>query len=681
MTFRSIIVGLLSACVVCMATIINNHVIHQTHLVGNQIPIVVYGILILFIVLINPVLWRVRRASAFTGKELAVVAALTLVTCSIPQSGLLRYLTPVLMLPHHYQNTEPGWSGQGVVEMVPERMLPKVTEENKDEALGGFLKGLVRPSDQEHIRFMDVPWRAWAGTLMFWGPLILALWIGLIGLSLVVHRQWSDHEQLAYPIAEFANSLLPDKDQCVGGVIRNRLFWVGAIIVLGIHTINYLHAWFPDNMILVHRSFDLTGIADLFPTFKRGWEQPLLRPTIYFTVVGFAYFLATDVSLSLSLGPFVYCYLTGWFLRHGIALQAGGYMHLQPLTFFQFGGFMAMFIGLVVMGRHFYGRVFRSALFFPVHHVPDRSAIWGARIFLGGLIVFISLLWGVGLDWQLATLYGILTVVLFVVLSRVVAETGFFHLQAWWFPCVVLMGFFGPFALHPTTYIIMILVSVVIAHDPRETLMPFVVNFLKLLDMRGVKIGPAASWCVGSLVLAMLVSVMLTLYVEYDRGTNHADIWAIQVASKLAFREVIHFSQHLAAQGSMEQAREITGWRRFAHMAPDGSYMIWFGVGMALVAAFTFLRVRFARWPLHPVFFITWCTYPGFVMAVSFLIGWLIKATVSKYGGAARYQALKPLMIGVIAGDLIGSFGAFLVGTLLHLILGLPIRYFSTMPG
>jgi hypothetical protein len=680
-TPRAIILGLLSACVVCAATIVNNHIIHQTHLVGHQLPVFVFGMLILFVGLVNPLLGRLGANSAISGKELAVVVALTLAACVVPQSGFLRYFTPAVMLPHHYERTEPGWKTAGVVEMVPDRMLPEVTEENREEVVGGFVKGLARPIEQTHIRITDVPWSAWLYTMVFWGPLLISVWFALIGLSLVLHRQWSTHEQLAYPIASFANALLPAEGQSRGGVFRQRLFIIGMLSVLGIHMINYLHAWFPDETLYLPRRFDLQALLELFPTLQKGSNLHLFRPTFYFTVVAFAFFLSSDVSLSLGLGPFIFCFVTGAFLTYGLSLHGGGlWPSLQ--TFLQFGACLAMFIGLVIMGRHFYIRVFRRAVGLSVQENPESFAVWGARVFLVGMACFIGILWSIGLDWQIAFLYAALLVVLYVVLSRVVAETGFFHPESRWFPCVVMMGFFGPKALNPDTYVVILLLSIILAWTPREALMPFMINALKLLDLRRLKIGPAATWCMVSLVITLVGSIALTLYIEYDKGMNIGDSGNVQGVCKAAFHGTMHFQQRLMAVDLLEEANTIVGWERFLHIRPHRwAYLVAFCAGLALVGAFTLLRIRFARWPLHPVLFITWSSTMGQMMAVSFLLGWLLKTLMTRYGGAGAYQRFKPLMIGLIAGDLIGSVIPFLIGTFLRIVADWPIAHFNTMPG
>ena len=84
---------------------------------------------------------------------------------------------------------------------------PKQTtslESRKSYAVDGFVQGLGVGT--KGISFRQIPWYAWTGTLLyFWLPLILAFSLAVIGLALVVHRQWSDHEHLPYPIVTFAH--------------------------------------------------------------------------------------------------------------------------------------------------------------------------------------------------------------------------------------------------------------------------------------------------------------------------------------------------------------------------------------------------------------------------------------------------------------------------------------------
>ena len=102
-----------------------------------------------------------------------------------------------------------------------------------------------------------------------------------------------------------------------------------------------------------------------------------------------------------------------------------------------------------------------------------------------------------------------------------------------------------------------------------------------------------------------------------------------------------------------------TFWFRLAFLIALG---ISLGIGLG--------RLRFAWWPLHPVVFVFLGGYQATLMGVSFLIGWLIKIVVSRYGGARLYQRLKPLMIGIIAAEMVGALIPMLVGTVYYVIVG-----------
>jgi hypothetical protein len=93
---------------------------------------------------------------------------------------------------------------RGVMEFIPPQMMADIRIVNEDDALNGFTQGMR--VGEKSISFSKIPWQAWKRTLWFWIPVILSLWFCLVALAVVVHRQWSDHEQLAYPIANVANA-------------------------------------------------------------------------------------------------------------------------------------------------------------------------------------------------------------------------------------------------------------------------------------------------------------------------------------------------------------------------------------------------------------------------------------------------------------------------------------------
>ena len=104
MTWRAVLAGILAGAFVCAFCYFNDGVMHQTMFIGSIMPISVYGGLILFVLLVNPLLKR----WAFSAGELTVALALTLVMCGIPGAGLMRSGTAALMMPHYWERSSPA---------------------------------------------------------------------------------------------------------------------------------------------------------------------------------------------------------------------------------------------------------------------------------------------------------------------------------------------------------------------------------------------------------------------------------------------------------------------------------------------------------------------------------------------------------------------------------------------
>lgn len=812
MTFRSVFLGLLGAVAICGVTFLNDRILRGTYLIGNNLPISVYGLLIIFAVFVNPWLRRL----AFSGRETAVILALTLAACCIPSSGLLRTFPGVLILPKHYERTEAGWRGgpaaireadiqdwpafvralrhpaqgpnpgfrahllsrlpqglcarldnvdteqvdtdqlpdelraavaaalnellperslrlavgsdagpvlsehvrwlwsldpdllsetqvavlnrglldaefagllaprvTGVVEAAPKQMLAD-TSRDEDIVLGGVIQGLGEVG--RHTAIAEVPWHAWTRTLAFWLPIILCTWGLLVGLSLVVHRQWSMNEHLPYPISTFTDLLLPDETGSVS-LFQERLFWIGAVFVLLIHLNNYTCQWFPDYLIPIQRRLNLTPIAYRFmPTLVRGGGAWLLSPTIYFIVIGIAFFIPTDVSLAFGLGPFFWAYLVGLLAGYGVSLDgtiegSSWWMGLKPRAFVIFGATLGVFVCLLYTGRHHYLSLVRRSVGVYRDDRFESGEIWGCRLFFvltAFLVVQLAL--GAGVGFVLAACYTLIMIVSFVVTSRVVAETGLFHLQIAVFPCVILWGLFGARAIGPRALLVLQIVSMVLLIDPRESLMPFMVNSLKVLELRRVKLGRSAALAALALVLGLGVGLPLTLYIQYDHGRTD-DRWAEEMVPKMPFDNVVSVRNKLTGQGTLDVTAPQADDVRLGAAAPN-ALCVWSMLGgFVLVLLFTVARLRYTWWPLHPLMFALWATNHVKHFAGAFLLGWFVKMAVTKYGGSHLYGRLKPLMVGLIAGEVLGAVVPCIVGALYYFVTGDPPKAFLVLPG
>jgi hypothetical protein len=616
---------------------------------------------------VNPLLRWLRQGWVFTGRELAVVCAIALVAGGVPSWGLWQIMPSVIMLPHHDAKVKPGWTSERVIELPPKQMLPDVSQ-HEDTVLTGYVVGMGQ--GKQHIRIDQVPWFAWTRTLAFWVPLGLSITLGLLGLAVVFHKQWAQHEQLPYPIQTFTHALLPEPGQVFGAVFRSRLFWIGAGLVFTIQFNNYLCKWLPQILIPVRTHLDFTALAPLFPNLTRGGGWLLLRPTLIFSVIGLAYFLASDISFSMGVMPFVFCTVVGILANYGVALQLGHHMSVKPESYLFCGGYFGILLMLLYSGRHYYWNTLKRSVCLKTTETIDDHVVWCMRLFLIGTTLFVAQLIVAGLDWQLALLYTPIALMVWVVVSRTIAETGAFHIGTQIFPCAILWGLFGSAALGPHTLVIMFLVSSVILIAPGWAPMPFIAQSLKLVDMTGETVARITRWAAITIVLCTLICIPVTLYWQYDVGGMQTSMGWPRMASTFVFENMVLIKQQLTAQGTLEMSEGLRGWQRFAHMAPNWSCVVAFLVAMSVALAFGICRLRFAWWPLHPVVFVFIGGYQACLMSGAFFIGWLIKTLVSKYGGGRLYNNLKPLMIGIIAGDVAASLIPMLVGIIYYAITG-----------
>ncbi|MHC4199693.1 MAG: DUF6785 family protein, partial [Planctomycetota bacterium] len=425
-------------------------------------------------------------------------------------------------------------------------------------------------------------------------------------------------------------------------------------------------------LVRIPSSFDFSSLGSLFPTFTRGGGGGLLRPTVYFTAVGFAFFLATDVSLSLGLAPFCYAFAAGFFAGYGIPFGGGGFIAVNIQKSLFGGAYTGFFLVLLYTGRRYFLSVFRRCFGLASSDHVEPHAVWGARVALVGAVLFAVQLVAVGLELYLAIIYTLGAVMIFLVIGRVVAETGVFFIHSYFFPCIMLWWFLGARAVGPEHLLIMFMVSSLLLIDPRESVLPFTVLGLKLVDMSKVKLGRTAVWGAAALLLGLAVATAVTLYIQHDRGaTTVSDGWT-RAVPRFGFNATVRMKQKLEAQGNLEEAGKLSGVAWLRSMSPNVPAVVGFSVAMGLVLLFTACRLRFPRWPLHPVLFLVLGTYQSRTLAASFLLGWVIKVMVLRFGGARSVDKLKPLMIGLIAGDMVGGVIPMIIGAVIYAITGEP---------
>lgn len=809
MSKRALFLGFLGAIILCGFTFFNDMVIRGSFMVGNFLPFSILGTLMLFVLLINPLLGRLGKAFALSGRELAIITGLTLFVCFIPGRGLMHHFTNVLMLPHHYVRTNQSWrsedvrlqldkitdwnvivrglrasavegdeakslpsedalclvkscfSGDIVSRLPKEGEAPSVSLQNEillelnrlidgalltdavnesdvvlpkyaqhllqqvdylssterssvtravldvafeggiracrpgavdlvppimlaerrldDGALDGFVSG-VGEGDNPISLTDDIPWRVWRRPLMFWSLVIFAMCMAGIGLSLIVHRQWSSHEHLPYPTIELTRMLLPESGHTCPNLFKSKLFWLGMVPIFLIYMNNFAFVWWREYVIPVELRLRLGPFVKLVPVYYRsgiGWWQ-MFNPLLIFTVIGFAYFLPKDVSLSLGIAPFVFGYITGTLNSYGIAL--GPAMTSPTIHTFAYGGsYVAMFLVILYTGRRYYGSVLRRCFGISRGGDPvEPHAVWGARAMLLGIVGFVMATHLAGLQLPIGLLYIIALLIIMTVVCRLVSEAGVYYLHTNLFPCALLWGFFGEGTLGTHQLLVMGMLSCTLFVDPRECFMPYVVESLRLNDGSKSPLGRLAMAGFVAVVIGLFVAIPSTLYFQYKNGAmNVGDGWTLYSPPRMSINANLKLRKTLEAQGALPLVDERSFVESLSKARPVPEAMAAFAVTFSLVILFTICRQRLSWWPLHPVMFLTLATHQSTLMASSFIIGWLIKHLVTKFGGGYMYQKLKPVMAGVICGEFMAGIIAMIISVVYYYVTGEPPKPFS----
>lgn len=559
---------------------------------------------------------------------------------------------------------------QGTVERLPPGLLPDVSRRNSALVLNGYVNGLGE--GDRVLSPAQVPWRAWLPAYRHWLPLVLCLSVGMLGLSLVLHRQWTTHEHLPYPVAQFANAIIGSGGRPGGaGVLGSRVFWGAALAVLLVHMNNYAYAWWPDLFIPIKRRIDFAPLLRVVPWLAQspvpaGW---IGGPTVSLVIVGFAFLLPTQVSLSVGLAPYLFALVTGAMTAYGLNSSTRFGMEPSLVLLCYAGGWCAMFLVVLHNGRRYFASVFARAIAGRrIDHVEPHVA-WGARVFLAAMVLFVTLLMVGGMEFLPALLFTGIVVVIQVVASRILAEAGVFHFHPHFFAVTMIWTMLGARAIGPQQLLLLGLFSGVFLANPREALLPFAATALRIAEGARIPLaGVARKGCL-VLVLGLLVAGPMTLYLHYQYGAlRTGDGWTAVMLPKLPFEAEIRVRQTLDAQGVLSQTEKMGAIGRLRAIRPEPGPLTAFAVTFALVLTFTFLRHRFAWWPFHPVMLLLLATAQSMSSGFSFLLGWLLKAGTVKYGGSAACTRLRPAMLGLIAGEILGSLIPAMIGAVYYFV-------------
>ncbi|MBT4497620.1 MAG: hypothetical protein HOC74_07855 [Gemmatimonadetes bacterium] len=618
-TTRSFVAGVTASLVVGAGVAYADNVIRGSYLaIDFGSPVAVF-LLFVLAALLNPLLGLLQRSWHLSASEVALVYIMALVAASVPSMGLTGFFLPYLSGAQYYATPENGWTSL-FIHYVPDWMVPLEPGAIKD-----FYEGTPRGTG-------GVAWAAWLPALLAWVPFLVALYLVMIALMVILRKQWMDHERLSYPLMQPSLAMIEtESGRRAPALFRTWLFWIGMAIPFTVGAINALHAY--------HSFIPRIELQTSLPIF-RGMAS--LRPTLSFATLGLSYFLSRDVALGIWVFNLLAKVQEGAFGVLGIRSTETMEWVTVPILAHQSIGAMTMFVlfGLW-MGRGHLRAVARKA-FRGDDSIDDSGEMLSYRtaVFsvIGGTALMWWWLWKTGLPVWMAGVVLFMAFVIFVGLTRMVTEGGFFITRAPINPGNFAVSGFGVENIGAQG-VTALGYTFVWAGEMRIFVMAAVANALKIAEgIRGNR--RLLLWAI---LTALLISAVSSVWVELSLGYKYGGINLSPFYTGL-----VHYPFNFIAR-NLNNATPVNwnGW-------------LWTAYGGALMAVLMVAKQRLVWWPIHPMSLPVSSMWMTDTIMLSVFMSWLIKGAILHYGGPAMYRRGKPLFIGLVVGQF-GSMGFWVI--------------------
>lgn len=611
MRMKTYLIGILLSVVLIFMAHYSISIVHGSYLAIDHIPAGGIFIFFVLVILINPLLALIRRSYELSSGELLIIYTMLLVTSSITTMGLGAQLLPMITAPFYFATAENRWA----VLMHPH--MRDWLHPSGDSVVRHFYEGL--PAGE------TIPWMAWVGPVMMWFILIFALYMAMLFIMVILRKQWVEKEKMTYPLVQLPVEMIRDSEKktLLKPLFRSKLFWLGASMPLIISSVNALHSYF--------HFFPLISLNQRVEIFQR--TVPLYF-WVSFPIMGISYFIKQDVALGVWFFNLLYMAVRGIFNIVGISsAEIPGPYSAGGAIFANFG--MGAFIGLVAislwMAREHLKEVFGKA--FGKTAADDSQEIVSYKVAVWGLLLSSALIiaWLImsGMSVSVALLFYFFAMVIFIGITRIVAETGI------------------PFLRGPANASSQVISSMGSSRLSHESLTSLALTYSYQGDLRtfpmvamaqGLKLG---DWIKrrrkGGMFAAMIIAVFVAYFVSnwlilrlaYTHGGLNLNRWFFVGAPERPYNFMVLNMLHPAEAS-------ISGWGLR-------------GLGAMMMGGMMLARYRFLWWPFHPVGFAVG-TMSGAAW-FSIFLAWLIKALMLKYGGVKVFRAGKPLFLGMILGQ------------------------------
>jgi hypothetical protein len=633
-TARAVCLGLLVATLINLVLPYNDARLYNTQLIGNHFPVVSLALMMVLILAVNVGARRLFGVAGLSAGELLLVWGMIGVSGGICSAGIMRYLPTWVVQPAYYDN------GTNEYGLFVNRHLPGwllVSRDGSAPVVRWFMEGLPRGE--------SIPWKPWIAPMAAWIAFVVLLYASNFAFMSLFFQQWSLRERIVFPVVQLPLLLAEEapRGRWLNAFLANRLTWIGVLIPCVVWGVNGLRSYFPA-VPAIPTSFSAWNI---FP--DRPWSEFHLGDAkLYFTVIGITFLLTTEVAFSLWFfyvlvqlswvfiawrGAGATGFWGNWSTRTGVFEYAGSVLAIAAFLFWTARGFL----------KEWWSRVVKGGTDSVMDPINPRFAL---ALMATGVLGMVGWCMLAGSQWWVSILVVVMLLAIVLVLTRVVAEAGLISVHSGLVSHEMITG------LVPPSWFTGGSVAGLTMHramfgDLREIFMPYLANGLRAAASARMHLGKVLAVLALTAAVSLGTSAFSRIVTAYKYGALNMDPWATVWAPNWYLGEAVSFQKN-------PPSFEFAGIGETKLIPVNAAHV---GVGAALTAALLALRARYLWWPLHPFGLVMCTTWVIWGFWFSIFLGWLAKASIMTFGGAAAFRRALPFFLGLALGEsLIAAF-------------------------
>ena len=591
-----------------------------------------------FLILLNLIIKRFAPRAALTQGEMVTIYAMLSIASGLAGHDTLALTIPAIPHAFWFATLENDWAG------LFHNHIPKHLVVADKELIRGFYEGDT-PFYTEKLL------RAWLWPTLWWTAFILPWGTIMICLNVIVRKQWTEHEKLAYPIIQLPLAITERGGSA--SFFRNRILWIGFISAATLDVWHGLAHFYP-----ILPDFSVRHNARNWGTFftEKPWNAVgTITVPLYPFVIGLGFLLPLDLSFSI------------WFFYIVEKLQRvfGSAVAIPPpFPYFSeqsIGAWLAIFVATLVITRRHLLNVARTILGRPNglddSDEPIRYRTCLVLIILSALFITWFCL-KAGMTLLIILPYFAFFYALSVAITRVRAEIGppAHEMAGMVNGQQFLINILGTRRIGPNNLTVFPYFWFFSGRGYREHIMPHQLEAFKIAERTGMNTKRLVAAMMIAVLFGALASFWATVSELYRLGG------AITGAGGGVGPSIGHIYQFRWLAGLLAYPRD-----------PDATAMGFMAGSMGFTFLLMLMRMRFIWWPLHPAGYALSMTGGVGYFWTCLVISTTIKWFVLRFGGPALYRKAVGFFFGVILGEY--CVGAF--WSVLSVIIRTPIYDFA----